>query len=293
VSAEPVLPSASDFKRLILAALEELGGKGMRRAIIARAVELGRFSEGQMQVPATHGRYPSHVEYRLSWALTNLKRDGLVVNPGPSVWALATHPLAIAEAPQPSLPDADAERVRQLRAMPYKEYLRTPEWRARRQRALEAAEHRCQLDRRHSGNLDVHHNTYERRGEERPGDLIVLCRGCHRKHHFRKAPSQAEVASVAPPAAKVRAPEATTASRSRRRGRSWFLLPIVLVIAALVVVGFGATAPDPSGASPAPATRDVDCASLSPREAQRVLRADPSDPNRLDADHDGRACDVG
>lgn len=31
--------------------------------------------------------------------------------------------------------------------------------------------------------LDVHHNTYERRGQERPSDLIALCRPCHEKHH--------------------------------------------------------------------------------------------------------------
>ncbi|NMO89260.1 excalibur calcium-binding domain-containing protein [Actinomycetospora sp. TBRC 11914] len=37
--------------------------------------------------------------------------------------------------------------------------------------------------------------------------------------------------------------------------------------------------------------RDLDCAQLSYDEAQAVLHADPSDPNHLDGDHDGVACE--
>ena len=36
---------------------------------------------------------------------------------------------------------------------------------------------------------------------------------------------------------------------------------------------------------------DVDCPQLTFEEAQAILAADPSDPNRLDADGDGIACD--
>jgi hypothetical protein len=35
---------------------------------------------------------------------------------------------------------------------------------------------------------------------------------------------------------------------------------------------------------------DLDCSQLTYDEAQAVLHADPSDPNRLDGDHDGIAC---
>jgi Excalibur calcium-binding domain len=38
--------------------------------------------------------------------------------------------------------------------------------------------------------------------------------------------------------------------------------------------------------------QDVDCPGLSQEEAQRILDQDPSDPNRLDADHDGVACEA-
>ncbi len=76
---------------------------------------------------------------------------------------------------------------RELRAMPYTDYLRTPHWRRRRAAKIRAAGGRCQLcGRGGSGTLlDVHHNTYERLGEERDEDLIVLCRECHSRHHNR------------------------------------------------------------------------------------------------------------
>ena len=37
--------------------------------------------------------------------------------------------------------------------------------------------------------------------------------------------------------------------------------------------------------------QDVDCPQLSQEEAQAILAGDPSDPNRLDQDNDGLACE--
>jgi hypothetical protein len=34
-----------------------------------------------------------------------------------------------------------------------------------------------------SARLDLHHLTYDRRGKEKPGDLLALCRDCHRRVH--------------------------------------------------------------------------------------------------------------
>ena len=70
----------------------------------------------------------------------------------------------------------------QLHTMPYREYLKTEHWQAMRAVALEMAGGRCQLcnaDKR----LQTHHRTYDRRGFEDPGDLIVLCGNCHAKFH--------------------------------------------------------------------------------------------------------------
>jgi hypothetical protein len=56
------------------------------------------------------------------------------------------------------------------------------------------------------------------------------------------------------------------------------------------------TATRPASSTPArtarPAINDLDCGDFTSRaEAQRVLDRDHSDPNRLDADHDGVACE--
>ena len=50
--------------------------------------------------------------------------------------------------------------------MPYRSYLQTPEWQAKRGRALQRAGYRCQVCTGSGGPLDVHHRTYARRGAE-------------------------------------------------------------------------------------------------------------------------------
>lgn len=74
-------------------------------------------------------------------------------------------------------------RVLELRRMPYAEYLKTPEWQKKRRKALATSGMKCQMCSATNKPLNVHHNTYERLGYERPSDLIVLCVDCHAKHH--------------------------------------------------------------------------------------------------------------
>lgn len=69
-----------------------------------------------------------------------------------------------------------------LKSMPYKEYLESDHWKQTRDYQLKRAKFRCQLCNL-SGKLNVHHRTYERRGEELNSDLIVLCESCHKLHH--------------------------------------------------------------------------------------------------------------
>ena len=64
----------------------------------------------------------------------------------------------------------------------YQEYLASPEWKARRERALELAEHKCVLCLS-SDHLNVHHNYYGNLGNEADADLVVLCADCHSRHH--------------------------------------------------------------------------------------------------------------
>lgn len=85
---------------------------------------------------------------------------------------------------QNMLQRAWSERQAMLRSMPYADYLRSPEWHQTRAAALKRSRYRCQLCGAFQWvTLDVHHNTYERRGCELPADVIVLCRQCHTKHH--------------------------------------------------------------------------------------------------------------
>jgi 5-methylcytosine-specific restriction endonuclease McrA len=74
-------------------------------------------------------------------------------------------------------------RTAQLRKMPFVEYRKQPEWQVRRGQALTRARYRCQMGASHDATLDVHHRSYENYGDERPEDLVVLCRSCHQKFH--------------------------------------------------------------------------------------------------------------
>jgi 5-methylcytosine-specific restriction endonuclease McrA len=87
--------------------------------------------------------------------------------------------------------DGERARVWYLRTMPYQEYLQTPEWKAIREKKLKESGFRCQLCNQ-SGELNVHHRTYERRGNEELQDLIVLCRGCHETFHGIMAEPEVE-----------------------------------------------------------------------------------------------------
>jgi hypothetical protein len=83
----------------------------------------------------------------------------------------------------------DKQRLFHLRTMPYEEYLKTPEWLAKRQQVLERDKgcRNCNAQE----NLEVHHRTYARRGYEDLRDLTTLCEGCH--EHFHKKRSQGDI----------------------------------------------------------------------------------------------------
>jgi 5-methylcytosine-specific restriction endonuclease McrA len=76
-------------------------------------------------------------------------------------------------------------QVRRARQREYRRYLKTEEWRTRRQAAVERARGFC-ADCGSRENLDVHHLTYKRRGSERASDLVALCRACHKERHSGK-----------------------------------------------------------------------------------------------------------
>jgi 5-methylcytosine-specific restriction endonuclease McrA len=69
-----------------------------------------------------------------------------------------------------------------LATMPYSEYLKTEQWHAKRHAAITRANYKCQRCYTQD-HLQVHHRTYERRGHEKPNDLMVLCDKCHKNEH--------------------------------------------------------------------------------------------------------------
>jgi 5-methylcytosine-specific restriction endonuclease McrA len=67
----------------------------------------------------------------------------------------------------------------------YLVYLKSLYWQYQRSRALCRAGLKCEKcgGVPASVELEVHHKTYERLGEEELEDLVVLCHGCHREEH--------------------------------------------------------------------------------------------------------------
>jgi hypothetical protein len=63
----------------------------------------------------------------------------------------------------------------------YREYMRSPAWRACRQRALGRAGGKCERCASPRSDLDVHHLRYDSLGHEPDADVVVLCWACHAK----------------------------------------------------------------------------------------------------------------
>ena len=63
----------------------------------------------------------------------------------------------------------------------YAEYLKSPEWKVKRNAVLVRDGHRCRL----CGNTatEVHHLTYDRKYNESLYDLVAVCRECHQAVH--------------------------------------------------------------------------------------------------------------
>lgn len=61
-------------------------------------------------------------------------------------------------------------------------YLQSPQWLTKRQAVLHRDNYTCQMCSS-TNNLNIHHVTYERLGNENLSDLVTLCNNCHSKLH--------------------------------------------------------------------------------------------------------------
>lgn len=87
----------------------------------------------------------------------------------------------------------------------YQTYIASAAWRDSRVRIAEfvAAGHRCRICNAEGAEagLEAHHRTYVRLGREEPGDLLAVCRDCHRvitdhlrrRRYARRRPVTADV----------------------------------------------------------------------------------------------------
>jgi primosomal protein N'' len=78
------------------------------------------------------------------------------------------------------------KQVQKLKEMPYTDYLKTSHWLNLKKKAIKKAKNKCQKCSKSGVTLHVHHLTYERRGEEKMSDLLVVCKPCHEAIHGRK-----------------------------------------------------------------------------------------------------------
>jgi hypothetical protein len=74
------------------------------------------------------------------------------------------------------------EELKKIKTIPYNEYLQTEHWKNKSYKCKQLAGFKCQKCNSNK-NLQVHHLTYERRGEEQTTDLMCLCDICHKKEH--------------------------------------------------------------------------------------------------------------
>ena len=66
--------------------------------------------------------------------------------------------------------------------MKYEDYIRSKQWKAKADETKRLAGYRCQVCNSDE-ELNAHHRTYERLGEELQSDLVCLCAKCHSLFH--------------------------------------------------------------------------------------------------------------
>ncbi len=64
----------------------------------------------------------------------------------------------------------------------YEAYIQSADWKEKADAAKKRAGYRCQICNRGTSQvlqIEAHHRTYERLGEELPSDITVVCNECH------------------------------------------------------------------------------------------------------------------
>jgi restriction system protein len=108
----PAIPKWNQMFGPTIEGLRALGGSGTIQEINDKVVEQQGYTDEQQAVMHGDGE-KSEIEYRLSWARTNLKNLGAVTNSSRGVWALTEYGR---DATEPELIDRDREWRKELAA---------------------------------------------------------------------------------------------------------------------------------------------------------------------------------
>jgi hypothetical protein len=90
-STSTSIPPTRKCQDAVLTALRQLSGEAARADIVALAEQIGCFTHDERRAPAppSHPNYGTYLAYKLSWAITQLRRDGAVVNVSRGRWRVA------------------------------------------------------------------------------------------------------------------------------------------------------------------------------------------------------------
>ena len=88
-STDVPIPNVQDLYMPVLRALRGLDGLGSREEIYGEVVKIMNLTEEQLKIfPSSGNRKEPAIRFRIGFALTHLKRNGLLENPSLGVWAL-------------------------------------------------------------------------------------------------------------------------------------------------------------------------------------------------------------
>lgn len=85
------IPTFDDLMNPILIALKDLGGSASLSELNEKVIEILNLPESITSIPHKEGRSGSKVAYRLAWALTYLKKYGMIGNSTRGIWSLTKH----------------------------------------------------------------------------------------------------------------------------------------------------------------------------------------------------------
>ena len=92
------IPRLKDFYNPVLQAVHRLGGSGTRQEILEEVIRSSGLTEEQLEklLVEEDGRQ-SHMQYRVGYAQTHLKKAGFLENPSLGVWKLTDKGKAVSK----------------------------------------------------------------------------------------------------------------------------------------------------------------------------------------------------